>query len=168
VRLDKPMKHFLAALAVAALAGCASYGTGGLVVGKSTAADTVAMMGQPAERLARPDGGVTLYYPWGRQTYAVVLGPDGIVRAVEQRLERANLAKLAAGTSTRQDVLALFGLPRSISRMHRQQRDAWEYRYMDYQEYRVIWVQFSYDGIVREVIDLRDWDYYEPWFPRFR
>jgi len=158
----------VAMLAVAAIAGCASYDGSSLVAGKSTGADAVALMGQPAERLVREDGGTTLFYPRERQTYAVELDRNGVVRGVEQRLERINLRRLVAGTTTAREVRALFGPPRSVTKMERQERDVWEYRYRDYEEYRVIWVQFSYDGLVREVLDMRDWEYYEPDFPGFR
>jgi hypothetical protein len=117
-------------------------------------------MGKPAERIAQPDGGSVWFYPQaplGRHTYAVRLGPDGVVRAVDQRLTRANVAKLVAGTSTQKDVRELFGPPYSVTRFPRQARLVWEYKLLDYEELRVLWVQFSDDGIVREVLEGHDW-----------
>ncbi|MBK5104884.1 MAG: outer membrane protein assembly factor BamE, partial [Burkholderiales bacterium] len=90
-------------LAAGLLAGCASYSGSSLVAGKSTAAEAEALMGKPAERIEKPDGGSVLYYPRGpagRETYAVLIGADGKVQAVEQRLTDGNIAKLVLGTTT--------------------------------------------------------------------
>ena len=142
----------------ALVAGCASPG-GGLVPGKSTVAEVEAQMGRPTERMARADGGADLYYsrlPYGRSVHVVTLGADGVVKAVEQRLERANFKKIAVGSSTTKDVRALLGPPGATGRLGRLERTWWEYRFFDYQERRVLWVQFSDDGVVREVLDMID------------
>lgn len=152
----------LVAAATAALAGCASMDGSSLVPNKSTAAEVEALMGAPAERLERADGSRVLYYPRARQTYAVVLGKDGLVRAVEERVTRANIAKLVAGQTATKEVRELFGPPERAVRMERLQRDVWEYPYRYYDEYRVLWVQFSGDGLVREVLDMLDWSAYPP------
>jgi hypothetical protein len=143
-------------------AGCASHDGSSLIAGKSTAAEAEALMGPPAERLETADGGRTLYYPRGRQTYAVEVGRDGLVRAVTPRLTQQNLKALVAGSSSTKDVRAVLGPPDRVTRMSRLERDVWEYPYRNYEEYRVIWVQFSQDGIVREVLDMLDWTMYSP------
>ncbi|MSQ54996.1 MAG: hypothetical protein EXR31_06470 [Betaproteobacteria bacterium] len=149
-----------AAAAVALAAGCASFDGSSLVPGKSTAAEAEALMGAPAERLETAGGGRVLYYPHVRETYAVVVGPDGLVRAVERRRTSANLAKLVPGATTAKLVREIFGPPGLAARNDRQQHDVWEYQYMNGEEYRVIWVQFSFDGVVREVLDALDWSMY--------
>jgi hypothetical protein len=146
--------------AAALAAGCASFDGSSLVPGKSTAAEAEALMGTPAERLETPGGGKVLYYPHVRETFAVLVGPDGLVRAVERRRTQANLARLVPGTTTAKLVREIFGPPGLVSRSDRQQRDVWEYQYMNGEEYRVIWVQFSFDGVVREVLDALDWSMY--------
>lgn len=158
------MRNFriLAAAAAAVLAGCASVDGSSLVPNKSTAADVEALMGAPAERLERAGGERVLYYPRVRQTYAVVLGKDGLVRSVEERITRQNIAKLVAGQTPTREVRELFGPPERAVRMDRLQRDVWEYTYRYYDEYRVLWVQFSGDGLVREVLDMLDWSAYPP------
>ena len=147
-------------LAAGLLSGCASYSGSSLVAGKSTAAEVEALMGQPAERVEKPGGGSVLYYPrgpLGRETYAVVLGADGKVQAVEQRLTDANIAKLVPGTTTAREVRELFGPPPTTTRLPRLQRDVWEYpmdnRAMPY----LLLVQFSSDRIVREVFKMKDY-----------
>jgi len=141
------------------LAGCASYSGSGLVVGESTGAQVEALMGQPAERAVKPDGGSVLYYPRGpagRDTFAVLLGADGKLQAIEQRLTDANIAKIVLGTTTAAKVRELFGPSLIHSSLPRLERDVWEYRMGDRAMPYVLWVQFSADGIVREVIKMRE------------
>jgi hypothetical protein len=147
-------------LAAALFSGCASYSGQGLVTGKSTAAEVEALMGKPAERVEKPGGGSVLYYPrgpMGRETYAVVLGADGKVQAVEQRLTDANIAKLVLGTTTAREVREIFGPPPTTTRLPRLQRDVWEYPMDPISMPYLLLVQFSDDGIVREVFKMKDY-----------
>lgn len=147
-------------LAAALLAGCASYSGKGLIPGTSTAADVEALMGRPAERIAKPDGGSVLFYPHapvGRETYAVSIGADGKVQAVEQRLTDANIARLVLGTTTATEVRELFGSPWRTTRYSRLERDVWEYPMDPVAMPYILYVQFSSDGIVREAFKLRDY-----------
>jgi hypothetical protein len=156
------MKSLCVATSLAAclLCGCASYSGSSLVVGQSTAAEVEALMGKPAERAERPGGGSVLYYPRGpagRVTYAVVVGADGKVQAVEQRLTDANIAKLVPATTTAREVREIFGPPATTVRFWRMERDVWEYNMDPPSAPYLLQVQFSYDGIVREVFKMRDY-----------
>jgi hypothetical protein len=141
-------------------AGCASYDGRSLVAGKSTAADVESVMGSPAEKVVTANGDSTWFYPHapaGRDTYAVRIAPDGVVRSVDQRLTIDNMAKLVVGTTTTKEVREIFGPPNRVIRMERQQREAWEYLYYDaIQIPFILYVQTSADGIVREVVTIRD------------
>ena len=69
-----------------------------------------------------------------------------------------DLAKLVPGTSTTTDVQKLLGSPVRVTRFDRTQRDVWEYRrYVDPMDEHHVAVQFSPDGIVREVLVLKDY-----------
>src|ERR1039458_813386 len=99
------MQRLSIALLFAALlaSACAGYSGSDLIAGKSTVTEIQASMGVPAEELALPDGNSVWYYPRGpvgRQTFAVTLGPDGVLRGIDQRLTMANVAKLVQGRST--------------------------------------------------------------------
>ena len=94
--------------------------------------------------------------------FVATIGPDGVLRNLDQRLTRENIKWLVAGTSTKKDVLGFFGPPGDVGRYPRLQREWWEYKYFDYQDHRILTVQFSDDGIVREVLDMRDWAYEPP------
>lgn len=144
----------LAAMLLAA--GCASFDGSGLVPGKSTAADVQAQMGTPVERQPTPGGGSLWWYPHapiGWYSYAVDVGPDGIVRSVEQRLTVQNVEKIRQGTWTKKDVHDLFGPPFFVSPQY--EREVWEYQLRDEHFKWKLWVQFSADGVAREVLQMR-------------
>lgn len=147
-------------MAAALLSACASYSGSSLIAGQSTVAEVEALMGKPAERVEKPDGGSVLYYPRGpagRETYAVSIGADGKVQAVEQRLTDANIAKLVLGTTTAREVRELFGPPATTTPFARLQREVWEYHMDPISMPYVLLVQFSPDGIVREAYKMRDY-----------
>ena len=156
-----PNRRWMAWIAVLFMAGCASYDGRSLVPGTSRAADVQALMGEPAEKLAAGNGDTVWFYPRlpaGRQTYAVRLSPGGVVLGVEQRLTEANLRNIVAGTTTMKDVRLLLGPPFRTVRFERQQRLVWDYpMYDDMRAESNLSVQFSYDGIVREVLLLKDY-----------
>lgn len=111
------MRRRGAASAIAALVllgACASFDGRGLVPGKSIATEVEALMGPPAQRLSLPAGETALYFsrlPAGRAMYVATIGPDGVLRSLEQRLTRENMAKLIPGSSTMKEVRELFGPP---------------------------------------------------------
>jgi hypothetical protein len=74
------MKAILVAVVAIVLAGCASYSGRGLAPGQSSAAEVEAVMGQPAERSRSANGEAVLWFPrfpFGRESYAARIGPDG-------------------------------------------------------------------------------------------
>ena len=155
-------KQIAAGVALLLLAGCASLDGRGLVPGKSTTNDVVALMGEPAQRLTVADGDTVLYYPHGPaglQTYAVHVSTSGVMQSIDQLLKVENLKKLVSGVSTTAQVREDFGPPGFITRFDRLQRDIWQYRMWGAsQEPHYLYVQFSYDGIVREVLFLKDYN----------
>ena len=124
-------------------------------------------MGAPAERLAHPDGETALYFsrlPAGRAMFVATLGPDGMMKSIEQRLTRQNFARIVAGSSTKQEVREILGPPGGSGRLPRQAREWWEYKFYDPGDRRVLWVQFSDDGVAREVLDMLDPEEMKPDF----
>lgn len=154
------LKRICALLLAAILGACAAYDGRGLVPGQSTTVDVERVMGQPAEKIASTAGDTVWFYPrnpFGRHTYAVSVAPDGRVRGIEQTLTVENMARLTAGSSTTRDVRLLFGPPYRATRNHMGDRDVWEYRMFNQIQIPYnLSVQFSLDGIVREVLFLRD------------
>ena len=164
------MRTILLAALLAALigmAGCVSFDGRGLVPGSATVAQVEGAMGAPDARVARPDGSSVLYYsrnPIGRHSYAVTVGPDGVLRSIEQRLTRANMDKLVPGTMTMKDVRELFGppYPATVATSPFSQREVWEYKWLEIDDKRVLWVQFSPDGVLREFTNSHDFGADEP------
>ncbi len=141
------------------LGGCASYDGRGLQPGVSTVSQVEALMGPPSEKRAAAEGGSVAVFargPLGRHTYFVTFGADGVMRNIDQVLTYPNADKVIPGATTRAQVRELLGPPSDISRLPRQEREVWEYKWLHYQERRVLWVQFSDDGIVRESMNLHD------------
>ena len=155
------MKPLLSVLAVLLVAGCASFDGRTLVPGKAGAKEVTALMGVPALELKRPNGDTWLYftrYPFGRATFVATIGPDGVLRGIEQRLNYRDIYKVKQGMRA-DEVRELLGPPREIMRLPRQQRDVWEYPWRHaVKELRMLWVQFSDDGVVREVIEMHDYE----------
>jgi hypothetical protein len=155
------MRKFAGMLAGALLlAGCASFDGSSLVAGKATRAEVEATMGRPAEVLPRANGDTLLYYsrlPFGREMYVATLGADGVLRGIEQRLTRENIAKVKEGMRAK-EVRELLGPPYQAVRMERLQRDVWEYPWREGSDLRILWVQIASDGQVREVIEMHDFE----------
>jgi len=69
-----------------------------------------------------------------------------------------DLGKIQVGVTTAGDVKTLLGPPIIVARFDRMDRDVWEYRrYNDPMDEHHIAVQFSPDGIVREVVVVKDY-----------
>jgi outer membrane protein assembly factor BamE (lipoprotein component of BamABCDE complex) len=84
---------------------------------------------------------------------ASVPGPGG------QGPSTADLARLTTGKSTADQVKSVLGPPLRVTRYDRMGRDVWEYRrYNDPMDEHHIAVQFSSDGIVREVVVVKDYN----------
>ena len=155
------IRVWAAAALLALVAGCAGYAGSNLVAGRSTDAQVRASMGQPA-MVAHVGGETWLYYPRGefaRQTFVARIGPDGTLRGIEQRLDVANISKIQIGKSNMEDVRLLFGPPHQITYFALSKRTVWEYNILDNPTKRLLEVQFSDDGIVREVLLLYDHEY---------
>ena len=151
----------LVAAAALLLAGCASNNGRGLAGGVSTAADVEALMGRPAEQVKAADGDTIWFYPRqpsGREMYAARIGPDGRMRSWTQTLTEQNMRNLVPGVTTMAQVREIIGPPWRTSRFDRQQRDVWEYTMFNITQWDYFLdVQFSDDGVVREVMMVKDY-----------
>jgi outer membrane protein assembly factor BamE (lipoprotein component of BamABCDE complex) len=74
----------------------------------------------------------------------------------------ATLSRIESGKSTRDDVRRLLGAPIQTSSLPRQNREVWEYRMRDNGtsgQMMFVWVQFSPDGLAREVLQVSESSY---------
>ena len=156
--MKTPLALCLAA-AAAILAGCASFDGRGLVPGQSSAADVERIMGAPAETRQAANGETWLYYPrqpYGRRMFVARLGADGRLVALEQRLTDENVEKLRQKGTTAEQARMLLGPPTQVAQFDRLQREVWTYRTEGVPYPRVLHVQISPDGVVREVYHMDD------------
>jgi hypothetical protein len=152
----------LAAVVLVGAAGCAAFPGIGLVPGQSTEADVQAAMGKPVDNRTRTNGEAWLYYsgqPFGRANYVARIGRDARLVAFENRLTDANVATIEKGKHTKEDMRDLFGPPYEVTAYPRMEREVWSYFMrsngssgQDMQLY----LQFSPDGIVREVYEFSE------------
>lgn len=153
---------FVTAMAVAALlSGCAQFYPVGIVPGTSTASDVQARMGEPAERASQANGDSFWYYAGGRiarQTYAVHIGANGVVQAVDQRLTEENVNRIIAEKTTMKEVRELMGPPNYVTYFDLSKYTSWEFPMIpgSPSDWRILWVNFSEDGVVRQVLYMRD------------
>lgn len=141
------------------LAGCAGYSGRGLIPGESTAADVEALMGPVSETRAAPGGETVLWFsrqPYGRESYAARIGAGGKLVHLEQRLTVENLSRLERGKMTAEAVHDLFGPPYKIDQFPRMQREIWTYWMPATEEWKVLFVQFSPDRVLREYYYMDD------------
>jgi hypothetical protein len=153
------MRTLLLAALAAALCACASYSGRGLVSGQATMQDVERVMGPAADQRPAPGGDTVRYYsrlPYGREIYAARFGPDGKLKSIEQRLTEQNFAKLVPGTTRAADVRDLLGPPNRVDQLPRMEREAWTYQVNGFTTDKLLFVQLSRDGIVREVIVIDD------------
>jgi len=151
----------VAALIVLAVSGCASFDGRGLVPGQSTAKEVEAVMGVPADRIKLADGDTNWYYPrqpTGRMMFVVRMSPEGVMLAKEQVLTERNIARLVRDATTREQAREILGPPWQTARFERLEREVWEYYIYNVEQLDYyLNLQFSYDGILREVIIVKDY-----------
>jgi hypothetical protein len=144
----------------AALAGCAGYGAG-LVPGQSLVEDVKAAMGEPTLVRELPDGDQLLWYsklPYGRESYAARIDPDGTLVSLEQRLAPQFIAQVQPNLSSADDVLNTLGPPYRTFKHPFKERVSWEYPLWTTPERQTLFVDFSPDNVVREMYQLYDRD----------
>jgi hypothetical protein len=152
-------KSFLLPLLALSIAACASFDGRGLVPGQSSEADVAATMGRPALTLERPGGGRLLYFsrlPYGREIYKASIGPDGALRSLEPTLTPANIRGLEMDKATRDQARELLGPPYRITRAPFKPLEVWEYPWRIMEDRRILWLSFSDDGVLREMIEMHD------------
>jgi outer membrane protein assembly factor BamE (lipoprotein component of BamABCDE complex) len=121
----------LIVIAAAVLAACSTFPRADSVrIGE--APDQVrARLGTPGAQRKLATGEDAWYYltgPAGFETWRVVFGADGKVKAYTQVLTQENLEWVRTG-ATRPEVLDRIGPPMEMMRFARTNTDAWTYRY---------------------------------------
>lgn len=160
-RIQTALPTWAALTAALLLSGCAQFHPVGIVVGTSSTGEVQARMGEPTERASQGNGDSVWYYAGGRiarQTYAVRIDATGVVREVEQRLTEANVNRIVAEKTTMKEVRELMGPPYHVTYFDLSKYTSWEYPMIpgSPSDWRILWVNFSDDGVVRQVLYMRD------------
>lgn len=162
------MKVLVPALALV-LAGCASFDGRGLVPGASTEQEVAAAMGAPALALQRPDGGKLLYFsrqPYGRAIFRADIGANGVLRGLDQTLKAETIRGLQADKATKEQVREQLGPPYRVAYGPIKPLEVWEYWWRIVEDRRILWVSFSDDGVLREVLEMHDYQSDTPSGPK--
>ncbi len=141
----------LVGLALLGLAGCASD-PARLPLGTSRA-DALRQLGAPTAVYPRPGGGERLQYsrqPAGFEVNDVDLDAAGRVVAVTQVMNDAVFAQVIRTDAWRvPDVLYTFGRPEQITRVGSFDGDVWQWRYLQLNSPRLLYIYIDPQGVVR-------------------
>lgn len=113
--------------ALLTLLGCDR--TNELRPGISTTAEVIDKLGRPTMEWQEGANKVWEYpfTPEGTRNYMLTIGPDGILKAMEQVLTPENFAKVQPGM-TREQIRRLLGKPASMQFFTLKQEEVWEWK----------------------------------------
>ena len=116
-------------LAAIGLPACDYFALKELEPGVSTAMDVRDRLGKPGMEWRNDDGSVTWEYsrqPEGTQCYMVTLGPDDVLRSIEQVLNESGFARIERGM-TGNDVRRILGRPASQQYLELARETVWNW-----------------------------------------
>lgn len=119
----------LAAITAAILPACDLVVLPEIKPGVTTGGEVRAKMGNPGFEFTNNDGTVTWEYtrqPAGVHCYMITLGPDQVVRKLEQVLNESNYAKAREGM-TRDQIRRLLGKPANRMVFDNLREEVWEW-----------------------------------------
>lgn len=117
--------------------------------GESTEQDVRKLFGSP-QSVREIAGGKGLVYPLGPEgsyTLLIRIGPDGKYLGRENLLTRANFGRVNTGMK-QAEVLSVLGPPGRSQVYKLKNETAWEWRFNDGAETRLLVVMFNADGVV--------------------
>jgi hypothetical protein len=120
----------LAAISAAILPACDIIVLPEIKPGITTGVEVRAKMGNPGFEFRNEDGTVTWEYtrqPAGVHCYMITLGPDQVVRKLEQVLNESSYAKAREGM-TRDQVRRLLGKPANKMVFDNLREEVWEWK----------------------------------------
>jgi hypothetical protein len=112
------------------LAGCDAVNMKDLKPGVSTGYDVRDKLGKPGIEWRNDDGSVTWEYtrqPEGTECFMATIGPDNILKSLENVLTPQNFARVQPGW-TRDQVRRLLGKPRSVQVFAMKKEEVWDWR----------------------------------------
>ena len=128
--MHRLLSLFLGALAAIGLIGCDTVTMQDLKPGVSTGYDVRDKLGKPGIEWRNDDGSVTWEYtrqPEGTECFMATIGPDNILKSLENVLTPQNFARVQAGW-TKDQVRRLLGKPRSVQSFAMKKEEVWDWR----------------------------------------
>ena len=128
--MHKLLSFLLGALALVGLAGCDAVNMKDLKPGVSTGYDVRDKFGTPGIEWRNDDGSVTWEYtrqPQGTECFMITVGPDNILRSIENVLTPDNFARIQPGW-TKDQVRRLLGKPRSVQKFALKKEEVWDWQ----------------------------------------
>lgn len=122
-------KLFLAMFAVILLQACDQLALRELEPGASTVTEVRDWFGAPEQEWRNDDGSTVLEYsrqPAGTECFMITIGPDGILRSIDQVLTDANFARIRNGMSG-EEVRRILGRPASRKTFDLKPETVWEW-----------------------------------------
>ncbi len=126
------MRRYLSALALAALAACATYPRSESVRPGDTPEQVRGRLGEPRAQRTLPNGQTAWYYatgPGGFETWRAVFAPNGGVTEWTQVLTAENFEWMRSGGVTRDAALDRVGPPKDRMSFAGTATEAWTYRW---------------------------------------
>ncbi len=123
-------KVLIGILALIALQGCDQLAMRELKPGISTVTDVRDWFGAPGQEWRNDDGSTVLEYsrqPAGTECFMITIGPDGILRSIDQVLVEANFARIRNGMSS-DEVRRILGKPASRKTFDLRPETVWAWR----------------------------------------
>ncbi len=117
-------------VAVAGLAACDAVTLNELKPGVSTGYEVRDKLGKPGIEWRNDDGSVTWEYtrqPEGTECFMATLGPDNVLKSLENVLTPQNFARVQPGW-TKDQVRRLLGKPRSVQSFALKKEEVWDWR----------------------------------------
>ena len=128
------MKRLLAwlcaVLSAVGITACDYFNLRELKPGESTAADVRERFGPPQMEWRNEDGSVTWEFtrqPEGTECFMITLGPDEVLRSVEQVLNEQNFARVVNGMSG-DEVRRVLGNPARSQFLRLKRETVWEWK----------------------------------------
>lgn len=120
----------LSGLVAALLSSCDADQLSRLKPGKTTAEEVRQIMGRPDLEWREPDGSRVWEYPRtpeGVVNYMLVIGPDNVLREVQQVLTEENFSKIVPGM-TQDEVRRLLGRPAHQRSFALKKETVWDWK----------------------------------------
>lgn len=149
--MSRLMRLLCALASLLGIAGCDVMNMQEIKPGVTTGYEVRDRMGAPNTEWQNADGTVTWEYsrqPEGVECFMITIGSDNVVKAVEQVITPANMARIQPGW-TKEQVRRLLGKQRSVETFRLKNEEVWDWKIPTEQDLASYFnVHFDINGVV--------------------